>query len=139
TVDIELRLAPGAVADTHGLRFAPACEVRQFALGQVVLAADAVHDLQRRAAAGRAGHERDELLRLVRAAADVERLQSQAGIADPGVAVVPVALSPDRLGERGRGCGDDGPRRPVRQALQDTGAASHELAVRAVVDVVLGL
>ena len=68
-VDVELGLAPGAVADPHGARVAPAAQVRELALGEVVLAADAVHDLQRAvppAAAGRAGHERDEVLGLVR-------------------------------------------------------------------------
>ena len=46
-VDVELGLVPGAVADPHRARVAPAAQVRQLALGQVVLAADPVHDLQR--------------------------------------------------------------------------------------------
>src|SRR2546430_2844541 len=58
-VHVELRLAPGAVAHAHGPRVAPAGQVRQLALRQIVLAADAVHDLQRGAASGRAGHEGD--------------------------------------------------------------------------------
>src|SRR5215218_5589302 len=72
-VDVELRLAPRAVADAHRARVAPPAQVRQLALREVVLAADPVHDLERRAAAGRARHEGDELLRLVAAAPDVER------------------------------------------------------------------
>ena len=138
-VDVELRLAPGAVADAHGLRVAPAGEVWQLALAEVVLAADPVHDLQRGASAGRARHEGDELLRLVAAAADVERLQRQARIADPREAVVPVALPAHRLGQRRRRRGDDRARRSIGQAFEDTRAESDELAVRPCVDVVVGL
>ncbi len=122
TVDIELGLVPGAVADPHRRRVAPAAQVRERALREVVLAADAVHDLQRvvgaRTATGGARHERDEVLRLVGARADVERLQREARVADPRVAVVPVALAADGLGERRRRRGDDGARRAVGQPLQ---------------------
>jgi len=107
-----------------------------------VLAADPVHDLQRAAAgqaAGRAGHEGDELLGLVRAGADVERLGGQARVADPGVAVVPVALAADALGQRARGRGHDGARGPEGQALEHTRAELDELLVGALVDVVLSL
>ena len=139
-VDVELDLVPGAVADAHRRRVAPAAQVGEHALGQVVLAADAVHDLQRlAAAAGRARHERDELLRLVGARADVQRLERQARVADPREAVVPVALAADGLGQRGRRGGDDRAGRPVRQALQHARAVAHQVAVRALVDVVLGL
>ncbi len=120
-VDVELGLVPGAVADAHRARVAPAAQVRKLALGQVVLAADPVHDLKRalaRPAAGRARHERDELLGLVGAGADVERLERQARVADPGEAVVPVALAADRLGQRRRRRGDDRARRPVGEALE---------------------
>src|SRR5207237_1235413 len=68
-VDVELLLRPGAVPDPDRPRVAPAAEVRQLALAQVVLAADPVHDLERHVAAhataGRAGHEGDEVLGLV--------------------------------------------------------------------------
>ena len=107
-----------------------------------MLAADPVHDLERALAgpaAGRAGHERDELLGLVGAGADVERLDRQARVADPGEAVVPVALAADRLGQRGRRRGHDRAGRPVAQALQHARAHADELAVRPVVDVVLRL
>ena len=103
---------------------------------------DPVHDLQRALAgpaAGRAGHERDELLGLVRAGADVQRLERQARVADPRVAVVPVALAPDRLRQRGGRRGDDRSGRPVREALEHARAEPHQLAVRALVHVVLGL
>ena len=142
-VDVELGLAPGAVAHAHGPALAPAAQVRQLALGQVVLAADPVHDLQRavlpRHPAGRAGHERDEVDRLVWAGTGVQRLEREAAVADPREPVVPVALTPDRLGQARRGRRHDRAGRPVGQALEHAGAEAHELAVRAVVDVVLGL
>src|ERR1700693_5245599 len=78
TVHIELGLRPCAVADAHRSGMAPAGEVRQLAFAEVVLPADAIHNLQRMLGAGtaarRAGHERDEVGRLVRHAADAERL-----------------------------------------------------------------
>ena len=46
SVDVELPLAPGTVADPHRGGLPPARQVRQLPLGQVVLAADAEHDLQ---------------------------------------------------------------------------------------------
>jgi hypothetical protein len=79
TVHVELHLGPRAVADPSRARVAPATQVPKLALGQVVLAADPVHDLERTLAgapAGRAGHERDELLRLVRACSDVRAPRS---------------------------------------------------------------
>src|SRR5205085_4871736 len=119
-VDVELRLVPRAVADADRARVAPAAQVRERALGQVVLAADAVHDLQRsvaRAAARRARHERDELLGLVGAGADVQRLEGEARVADPRVAVVPVALAADAVRQRGGRRGDDRAGRAEGEAL----------------------
>src|SRR5262245_62311682 len=46
-VDVELTLPPCAVADPDGARVAPAAQVRELALAQVVLPRDAVHDLER--------------------------------------------------------------------------------------------
>jgi hypothetical protein len=46
-VDVVLGLSPGAVADPDRARPAPAAQVGQGPFGQVVLAPDPVHDLQR--------------------------------------------------------------------------------------------
>src|SRR3954468_6286057 len=117
--------------------------MRQLALGKVVLAADAVHDLQRavprRDATRGARHERDEVDGLLGAGADVERLERQARVPDPGEAVVPVALAAGCLGKRGGGGGDDRSGGAVGQALQHTRAVAYEVAVRAPIDVVLCL
>ena len=85
-VDVVLGLGPGPVADPHRARVPPATQVGKHPLGEVALTPDPVHDLDRLAvhvAAGGAGHEGEEVLRLVRAGADVERLQGEARVADP--------------------------------------------------------
>ena len=71
---------------------------------------------------GRVGQEVEELVRLVRAGGDPQRLEREAGVAHPGVAVVPVAGAADRLGQRRRGrrprsrrsAGRSGPAAPGR-------------------------
>ena len=45
-VHVELPLVPGAIADAHRRAGAPAGQVRELALAEVVLAADAEHDLE---------------------------------------------------------------------------------------------
>ena len=105
-VDVELALVPGAVADPHrGSCPRQPAEVGQLALGQVALAADAEHDLQVVAppqlGRRRRRHEVEELVGLVGAGGHPQRLQREAGVADPRVAVVPVARAARRLGQRG--------------------------------------
>ena len=107
-----------------------------------MLAADSVHDLKGplpRAAAGGAGHERDEVLGLLGAGTDVERLQCEAGVSDPCKPVVPVALAADGLRERGGRRRHDRTGGPVAKALQDPGAQPHQIPVRPLVDVVCRL
>ena len=95
-VDVELALVPGAVADADRLAVPPPGEVRELALGEVVLAPDAEHDLEIAAplriwAAADGGHEAEERVGLVRAGRHPEGVEGEAGVADPRVAVVPVA------------------------------------------------
>ena len=141
-VHVELRLVPGAVADAHRARVAPAAQVRQLALGEVVLPADPVHDLEGaalHATAGAAGHERDEVLRLVGARADVEGLEGEARVPDPRKAVVPVALASLVLGQGCRGRRDHRAGGLVGESLEHARAELHQLAVRALVVVVRSL
>ena len=110
-VDVELGLVPGAVADPDRAR-CPASPPGGAASRSVRSCSPPIaeHDLQRAVgdrACGRAGHEVEELVGLVGAGRDPQRLHGEAGVAHPGVAVVPVALAADRLGQRGGGCGDD--------------------------------
>ena len=113
----------------------------ELALGQVVLAADAEHDLQRprrgpMPPAPAVVMKSKKSLGLVRAGRDPQRLDGEAGVADPGVAVVPVALAADVLGQRRRRRGDDRAGRLVGQALQDPAAVVHEVPPRALVGLV---
>ncbi len=74
-----------------------------------------------------------------RAGADVQGLQGQAGVADPRVAIVPVALAADGLRQRGRRRRDDGTGRAIRECLEHPRAEPHEVAVGPCIDVVVGL
>src|SRR6266511_1032515 len=118
-VDVDLGLVPGAVADPHRAAVPPAGQVRQGAFGQVVFAADPEHDLQGGGLVGTGG--------------DPERFHGEARVADPGVAVVPVAFAADALGQRGGGGGDDRATGLERQAVQDAAAVVHQVRPRALV------
>ena len=83
------------------------------------LAADPVHDLGLGPAA--VEEARDELHELARLLVEAEHVQAPEGegrVADPGVAVVPVALPARRLGQRGGQRGDHRPGRLVGQPLE---------------------
>ena len=117
-VDVVLALVERAVADAHGPRAGVARQVVARRLGQIAPAVDAVHDLE--PAVGHrleVGHELHELVGLPVEVEPVERLQRERRVAQPGVAVVPVALAPGRLGQRGRERRDGRARRHVGQAL----------------------
>ena len=118
-----------------GLESQVAAEVRQLELRQVRAPVDRVHDLQRAGLVGMvlalAGpllepvHERAGLLG---EAEPQERVQREGRVADPRVAVVPVARAADRLGQARRGGRDDGARRLVGQQLQRQRRARDHLA-----------
>ncbi len=97
-----------------------------------MLAADPEHDLQvlppPQLRCGGVGQEAEELAGLVGARRHPQGLHGQAGVAHPGVAVIPVALAADRLRQRGRGRGHDGPGRGERERLQDPAGMMHQVA-----------
>ena len=64
------------------------------------------------------GDEVEEVVGLPVEAERVEAPEHERGVADPRVAVVPVALAARRLGQGGRGRGDHRAGRRVRQPLQ---------------------
>ncbi len=121
-VDVVLVLVEGGVADPHGLRADVAAQVVERALGQLLLAADPVHDLEVRVRADLL-HERHEVGRLVVQPEHVKAPEREGRVADPGVAVVPVALAAGGLGERGRERRDHAAGRRVHQTLQGQGRA----------------
>ena len=102
-VHVELELLGRRVADPDRPRALVARQVRQLELDQAPLAADAVHDLDR---GGIAGPDAQQVVavrhRLVRVAGVEQRLQREHRVAQPGVAVVPVAHAADLLRQRRR-------------------------------------
>ena len=92
-------------------------------LGQLGLAADAIHDLQVLLALGHVRDEIEEVVRLAVEAQRVETPQHEGAVADPRVAIVPVALAPDRLRQRGRRGREQGARGAVGEPLQGQRAA----------------
>ena len=101
-----------------------------------LLAADPVHDLQVAVAlAGDVGDEVEEVVGLPVEAERVEAPQRERGVADPGVAVVPVALAARRLRQRRGRRGDHRAGRRVGEALERQRAALQVAAPRVVGEV----
>ena len=121
--DVVLLLGVGAVADPDGLGALVAVEVVERDLGQRLLAADPVHDLQVVLARGHVADEVEEVVGLLVEAERVEAPQREGRVADPREAVVPVALAARGLGQRRRGGRADRARRRVGQPLEGQGAA----------------
>ena len=87
---------------------------------EVLLAADPVHDLQVRGPCGRRRAMKRMKSRASWSKPSVCRAQRREGrVADPAVAVVPVAFAAGRLRQRGGRRGDDRPGRRVGEALED--------------------
>ena len=117
--DVVLALVVGAVADPHRLRAAVAVEVVERLLGQLLLAADPVHDLQVGVVAADVDDEAHEVARLLVEAERVQRPEAEGRVADPAEAVVPVAFAAGRLRQRGGRGGEDRAGRRVGEALED--------------------
>ena len=133
-VDVQLELLGCRVADPHRLGALVAGKLRQLVLGQPPLAADPVHDLDLRRVAGAGTQqvvaERD---RLVGVPGCEQRLQRKHRVAQPAIAVVPVAHSADVLRQRRRRRGDEGACRLGGHRLQHDQRRQHLVAIRAVV------
>ena len=116
---------------------APTCDIPRGPLDDVApepaLPTDAVDDLEiLGVAGGRAHDERAERVGLVDRAELGERAGAEARVPHPGVAVVPVAGSADRLGQRRRRRRDDRARGRVGERLEhDPRAARRGLVARA--------
>src|SRR5439155_24320062 len=91
--DVVLPLVVRAVADPDRSRALVPAEVVERPLCQLALAAHAVHDLEIGVAPGRVGDEVEEVVRLPVETERVQAPQGERRIADPGVAIVPVALA----------------------------------------------
>jgi len=123
--DVVLMLVEGTVPDPHRPGAFVTGEVVEGALGQVVLAADPVHDLQVFVLGffDPVSNETHECPCFAIEAQRVERPEGEGRVADPAVAVVPVAFPTRGLGQRGGGSGKDRPGRLVDQSFEDQGRA----------------
>ena len=109
-------------------------KIRQLELGQAPLAADPVHDLDRRRVAGAdSQQEIAERQCLVGVAGGKQRFQRKHRVAQPAVAVVPVALAADVLGQRGRRRGDHRSRRLRGHRLERDQRGQDLVAIRALI------
>ena len=116
--DVVLALVERAVAEPHRMGAGIAGELVSRGLGQVAAPVDPIHDLERPILVRlEVGDELHELVGLPVQVQEVQRLQRERRVADPGEAVVPVALSPRRLGQRGGERGDGRAGGHVGQAL----------------------
>ena len=129
---VVLLLLVGVVADPHRPGALVAGEVVEHLLVELALAADAVHHLQVLLAAGHVGDEVEEVVGLPVEAERVQRPQHERRVADPAVAVVPVALAVRGLGQRGGGGGEQRAGRGVGQPLERQRAALQERPPRMV-------
>src|SRR3546814_2935908 len=91
-------MSVSAVADAHRLGALIAREPGKLDLGEAPLAGEPIHDLQlRRTSGGSAQHPLAPCSRLVPVTRCQQGIERERGIADPAVAVVPVALTADLL------------------------------------------
>ena len=117
--DVVLLLLVGGVADPHRPRAARSPRGgRAIVLVELALAVEAVHDLQLLLAGGDVGDEVEEVVGLPLEAQRQQRPQHERRVADPAVAVVPVALALRRLGQRGGRGGQQRAAGRVGEALE---------------------
>src|SRR5205823_4799423 len=72
-------------------------------------------------------------VRLIRAGSDPEGVQRKAGVSNPSVAIVPVALSPCGFGQGGSGCGDECSCGTEHECLQHTATVMDQVPPRSLV------
>ena len=139
-VDVELDLLGGGVADPDRASSprSPGASSASYSV-EPPLAGHAVHDLEvGRGAGGCAEQPLPPPPRLVQVAGVDQRDEGERRVAQPAVAVVPVARAADPLGEGGRRRGDDPAGRLVDQALQHAQRRAHGLGPVPVVGAAAG-
>lgn len=116
---VRLVLLHRAVADPHGPRVLVPAQVLELVLGEIAPPVHAVHDLQ---LVGVPGHGAQQPVMPQQGAVAVpalhEDLDDQGGVPQPREAVVPVAFTPEVLGQARGGRGDDPPGLRVGQRTQ---------------------
>ena len=129
---VVLALVVGGVPDAHRLRTLVPGQVGQLELVELLLAADPVHDLQVLVVPADVVDEGEEVVGLAVEAERVQAPERERAVADPCVAVVPVALAAGGLGQARRGRREQGTGRRVGQALEGERAALQVGAPRVV-------
>ena len=128
--DVVLLLGVRGVADPHRARVRIPGQIVQLELGELLLPADAVHDLDVVIPGDEVGDEGEEVDGFPVEAQRIETPEGEGGVPDPGVAVVVVPVAAGRLGQRGgagrRHCAG----RRIGQALQGECAALQVVAPR---------
>src|SRR6516164_5392855 len=115
-----------AIADPHGSRAAIALQVVERLLGKLGAAVEAIHELQRADAAAvrllpAVLEPASKARRLLGEADAQERVKREGRITDPGIAIVPVPLAADVLGQAARRRRHYRSRRLERQELERDG------------------
>ena len=127
TVDIVLPLQPGQVAAPHRAHAAVAGQRWHFVLVEPFLQADAVQRLQAAVGGGQVEDVAQEVLHRPGRAQPVERAHHEGGIAQPAIAVIPVAGAARGLGNGGGHRRDDRAAVLVLAQLEGDGAADHRV------------
>ena len=133
-VRVELELFGRGVADPHRCGSSVALEVVERVLLEIGAAVDAVHDLQRARCASLAcssTRSRSHARNATASSPNPSRSSAwtrERRVAKPGVAVVPVALAADLLGQTGRRGRDRRAGRGVREQLQRDRGSIHHVA-----------
>src|SRR5215211_4005462 len=134
SVDVELELTLGVVADPHRARPREAFQMHQLPLGHPRLAEHVVEHLELRPGQARCVQQpAEEGLRLLPVAECEQGAQRERGVAQPAVAVVPVPYATKPLGEGGGRRRDKSAGGRVGHQFQCQGAANDRVAVRSLV------
>lgn len=129
-VDVQLQLTGCCVPGPHRVRTPIALEVGENLFRQLGVPVDAVHDLQRLAfdalpVLEAVAQPARELRRLLGEPQVEQGTHGQGAVTDPGVAVVPVAFTPDLFGQAHGGGGDGSTCGCVGEQLERDGRAVH--------------
>src|SRR5581483_1984890 len=129
-VNVELKLIVRGVSDPHRFESAVALQMRQLALGQRRLAVDVVEHLQARLSEpGGVQQPTQEGARFGDETQIDEGLQYQRGVAQPAVAIVPIARTAGTFRQRSGGGGDDSAGQAVGQQLEGDRATQHRFSM----------
>ncbi len=133
-VDVELQLFGRRVADAHRPRIGVAAQPRRLELRHAALAAQTVQNLDlARVAGDRPQQPAAPGERLFLETRVQQRDEDEGRVAQPAVAIVPVAHAAERLGQRGRGGGQHRAGACVGERLEGEQRAHHAVAPRPVV------